>query len=50
MTTEQIRKIVIALNDARLEGRVTREIHAKEIARIDSILTDTGRTWADLQN
>lgn len=50
MTTEQIKKIAIAINDARLEGRATREVHAAEIARLDAILTSTGRTWADLQN
>ena len=48
MTLEQMRKIAIAVNDARLEGRMSREIHAREIAFIDRELTAAGFTWEDL--
>ena len=50
MTKEQLKKIAIATNDARLEGRMSRDIHAREIAFIDRELTIAGLTWADLQN
>jgi len=45
MTIQEMRKIVIAINDARLEGRATREVHAKTIAMIDRELTAAGLTW-----
>jgi len=48
MTLEQMRKMAIAVNDARLEGRMTREIHAREIAFIDRELTAAGLSWEDL--
>ena len=48
MTKEEIRKIVIAINDARLDGRITREIHATQIAAINGDLIAAGFTWEDL--
>ncbi len=50
MTAQEIFGMVIAVNDARLDGRLTREEHAVEVARIDRILREHGLTWADLQN
>lgn len=48
MTVEQMRKLAIAANDARLDGRMTREAHAREIAFIDRELAAAGLTWDDL--
>jgi hypothetical protein len=48
MTLEQIRRLAININDARLEGRMTREVHAWEIAFIDRKLSAAGFTWEDL--
>ena len=48
MTLEQFKKVVIAMNDARIDGRMTRELHASEMRRIDSELTAAGLTWEDL--
>ncbi len=36
--------------ETSLDGRLTREVHAVEVARIDRILREHGLTWADLQN
>jgi len=47
MITE-IRNRTIAANDARLEGRISREQHAVIIARIDAELSAGGFTWGDL--
>lgn len=47
MITE-IRTRTIAANDARLEGRITREQHAVIISGIDAELSAAGFTWADL--
>jgi hypothetical protein len=46
MNIQEMRKTVIAINDARLEGRVTRQIHADTIAMIDRELKAAGLTWA----
>ena len=48
MTKEEMRKIVVAINDARLDGRITREIHAIQIAAINGDLIAAGFTWEDL--
>ena len=48
MTKEEIRKIVVAINDARLDGRITREIHATPIAASNGDLIAAGFTWEDL--
>ena len=45
MNIQEMRKTVIAINDARLEGRVTRQIHADTIAMIDRELKAAGLTW-----
>lgn len=45
MNIQEMRKTVIAINDARLEGRITREIHATQIAQIDAQLTAAGLSW-----
>ena len=45
MNIQEMRKTVIAINDARLEGRITREIHATQIAEIDAQLTAAGLSW-----
>ena len=47
-TLQQLRTLVIAVNDARLDGRMTRDVHAREIAFIDRELTAAGFTWGDL--
>lgn len=47
MITE-IRNRTIAANDARLEGRISREQHAVIIAGIDAELSAAGLTWGDL--
>jgi hypothetical protein len=47
MITE-IRNRTIAANDARLEGRISREDHAVIIASIDAELSAAGFTWGDL--
>lgn len=47
-TLQQLRTLVIAVNDARLDGRMTRDVHAREIAFIDRELTAAGLTWGDL--
>ena len=47
-TLQQLRTLVIAVNDARLEGRMTRDVHAREVAFIDRELTAAGLTWGDL--
>lgn len=44
MITE-IRTRTIAANDARLEGRISREQHAVIIAGIDAELSAAGFTW-----
>ena len=48
MTKEEMRKIVIAINDVRLDGRIAREIHATQIAAINANLIAAGLTWEDL--
>jgi|694.fasta_scaffold20190_20 hypothetical protein len=48
MTLEQFKQIVIVMNDARIDGRMTRELHAIEMRRIDSALTAAGFSWWDL--
>jgi len=47
MITE-IRNRTIAANDARLEGRISREQHAVIIARIGQEMIAAGLTWEDL--
>jgi hypothetical protein len=44
----EIRNRTIAANDARLEGRISREDHAVIIAGIDAELSAAGFTWGDL--
>jgi hypothetical protein len=34
--------------DRRLEGKMTREQHARIIAYVDSVITEFGVTWDDL--
>ena len=47
MITE-IRNRTIAANDARLDGRISREQHAVIIAGIDAELSAAGFTWGDI--
>ena len=48
MTLEQLRNFVISVNDARLEGRTTREVHAHQVQYINRELRLAGLTWEDL--
>lgn len=48
MTLEQIRTLAIAVNDARLEGRTTREVYAHQVQHINRELRLAGLSWEDL--
>ena len=42
-------KLVLSVNEGRLDGRMTRAAHAVTIAEIDKALTAAGHTWADIE-
>lgn len=48
MTVEQMRNLAISINDDRLNGITTREVHARHIAFVGQILASAGLTWEDL--
>jgi hypothetical protein len=48
ITLDNITTWVVAANDKRLEGQMTREEHALVIARMDHHLKRLGYTWDDI--
>jgi hypothetical protein len=50
MTIEELTRKIVAANEYRLEGFITREQHAKEVAKFDRLLAAYGWTWADVEN
>ena len=49
MTVQEITAQVVAANDARLEGQMTRAEHAAAIARIYRIMAAYGVTWEQVE-
>jgi hypothetical protein len=50
MTIQELTRQIVAANEYRLEGFITREQHAKEVANFDRLLAAHGYTWADVEN
>jgi hypothetical protein len=48
MMLKQIRTLAIAVNDARLEGRSTREVYAHQVQHINRELRLADLSWEDL--
>lgn len=49
MTVQEITAQVVAANDARLEGQMTRAEHAAAIAGIYRIMAAYGITWEQVE-
>jgi hypothetical protein len=49
MTVHEITAQVVAANDARLEGQMTRAEHAVAIAQIYKVMAAHGVTWEQVE-
>jgi hypothetical protein len=49
MTVTDLAREMVAANDARLDGHMTRENHAIIVQDIYRKLAGIGKTWADLE-
>jgi hypothetical protein len=49
MTLAELTADIVAINDARVLGNMSREDHAVAIARCYRIMAGYGWTWADIE-
>lgn len=50
MTIQELTNQIVAANEYRLDGLITREEHAKQIAAFNRLLVAHGWTWGDVEN